>query len=519
MRRRRYPWIALSTCSLVALLLMSRSTAQSQLTEGRWRMGFGIGTNLFLSDLDVQKIAPAGELSLRYGITQAVSLGLTLGYDELKAVQRTPTLQWPGDYQLVRGYDAALMVHVHFLTLKNLSPFCYAGGGLMAYKTLFGDGTTLRGDDKLNSTYIFPLGLGCEWFFSREIALSGKIGYSFVNDLVDKTGNGGPDGFASARIGLSFSLGSSDLDDDDGDGLTNGQEKRLGTDQEIPDTDGDRLKDGEEVKRYLTNPLVVDTDGDGLGDGEEVFVHRTDPTKFDTDGDGLSDGEEELKYKTAPLKPDTDGDGLTDGEEVYRTKTDPLRIDSDSDGLSDWDESRVNKTNPIVADTDGDGLRDGDEVKLYKTDPLRADTDRGGVNDGIEVQRGTNPLDPNDDFPRGTLPLERGKSLILEGVSFEGGTAILTRDSEKALQTALRSLSAIPYVKVEIAGYTDGVGEPATNESLSLRRAEAVRQWLVVRGIDPLRLTTAGYGARSPIATNITAEGRARNRRIELHVK
>ncbi len=76
--------------------------------------------------------------------------------------------------------------------------------------------------------------------------------------------------------------------DDDGDGLTNGQEILLNTRPDLKDTDEDGLSDGDEVNLYRTNPIVADSDGDGLKDGEEI-QRRTDPLRRDTDGDGLED--------------------------------------------------------------------------------------------------------------------------------------------------------------------------------------------------------------------------------------
>jgi len=69
------------------------------------------------------------------------------------------------------------------------------------------------------------------------------------------------------------------------------EEKLLGTDPKNPDTDGDGLKDGEEVNTYRRS-IKADTDGDGLTDGDEVLKYKTDPLKTDSDGDGLSDKDE-----------------------------------------------------------------------------------------------------------------------------------------------------------------------------------------------------------------------------------
>jgi uncharacterized Ntn-hydrolase superfamily protein len=111
--------------------------------------------------------------------------------------------------------------------------------------------------------------------------------------------------------------------DTDADGLTDIEEMALGTNPAEADTDGDRLQDGEEVKRYKTDPLRANTDRDGLSDWAEVTHFGTDPLDADSDDDGLTDGQERKTYKTDPLKADTDGGGVSDGDEVQRG-TNPL---------------------------------------------------------------------------------------------------------------------------------------------------------------------------------------------------
>ncbi len=121
--------------------------------------------------------------------------------------------------------------------------------------------------------------------------------------------------------------------DSDGDGLTDQFELEIGTDPNNPDTDSDRLSDGEEVLRRNTDPLNPDTDSDQLGDGTEVLDHNTDPLKADTEEDLLIDGEE-IRLGTDPRNPDTDSDGLLDGVETPPCP-DPLNPDSDGDGIID----------------------------------------------------------------------------------------------------------------------------------------------------------------------------------------
>ena len=116
------------------------------------------------------------------------------------------------------------------------------------------------------------------------------------------------------------------------------------------------------------------------------------------------------------------------------------------------------------------------------------------------------------------IVLERGKTVILKGVNFEFNKATLTRDSETILEMAFRALRASPDLNVLIVGHTDHVGGAVYNKKLSLRRAQAVKSWMIRKGISVKRLTVAGKGFDEPIDDNTTADGRANNRRIEFRV-
>jgi outer membrane protein OmpA-like peptidoglycan-associated protein len=383
-------------------------------------------------------------------------------------------------------------------SFDSWNPYIYAGAGALHYDVeTVPDASTP--DTKLKGwTGVIPGGLGVQLRLDDRVSfdVNGGYNYTFAENL-DGVKSGKKDAYWNFLAGLTVSGESPDADPD-GDGLTNREEKQLGTDPHKADTDGDGLSDGDEVHKYKTNPLKADSDGDGLSDGDEVMKYKTDPNKADTDGDGLNDGDEVMKYKTDPLKADTDGDGLSDGDEVLKYKTDPLK-----------------------ADTDGDGLSDGDEVLKYKTDPLKKDTDGGGVDDGAEVARGSNPLDPADDMnwppkKKEELTVEVGKAIVLEGVVFKTGKAEITPESEQILTTAYNTLAQNPDIAVEIQGHTDNSGKRASNMKLSQARADAVKAWLVAKGIDAGRITTKGYGPDKPAASNKTAAGKEKNRRIEF---
>lgn len=372
---------------------------------------------------------------------------------------------------------------------------------------------------------------GTDLTFGAGVGLFHKFNSNWAMDLnLGGNGSGGDnfnpafddqnDGWWQGFLSIHYVFDDGGDSDADGDGLTNEQEKLLGTDPNNPDTDGDGLRDGAEVNDHKTNPLNSDSDNDGLTDGAEVNQHKTDPNDRDTDKDGLSDGDEINKYRTTATNPDTDNDGLKDGEEVNRTNTDPLKRDTDGDSLNDGAEVNTHKTNPLAADTDGDQLSDAEEVNTYRTNPLDPDTDKGSVYDGIEVRRGSKPLDAADDVPKPKTDQfdvqSIGAAIVLEGVVFDVNKATIKPESEPILMKALKTMEDNPNIEVEIRGHTDNSGKHDKNVKLSADRAESVKKWLVNKGIAASRLTTKGFGPDSPIAPNDTPENKQKNRRIEF---
>jgi outer membrane protein OmpA-like peptidoglycan-associated protein len=392
------------------------------------------------------------------------------------------------------GYETDLVpLDYRFL----LSPFpaddwnlyLYAGAGFAHYDIDEYPPSATAGVEEDGWFAFFPGGLGLQFAMDENYSFEMSGGYNLtLDDRLNAVELDENDAYWNFLIGITYA-GESGSADPDGDGLTNREEKELGTNPRNPDTDGDGLTDGAEVGTHRTNPLQADTDGDGLTDGEEVNVEKTDPNKADTDGDGLRDGDEVKTHRTDPNKADSDGDTLSDGAEV-----------------------NTHQTNPLNADTDGDNLKDGDEVTRHRTNPKVQDTDNGSVNDGVEVGRGTDPLNMEDDKPKVAV----GESIVLEGIVFKTGSAEITAESETVLENAYDILNKHPEIVVEIQGHTDNTGSKAVNTKLSLARADAVKMWLTDKGIAADRITTAGYGPDRPIAPNTTAEGRQKNRRIEF---
>lgn len=102
---------------------------------------------------------------------------------------------------------------------------------------------------------------------------------------------------------------------------------------------------------------------------------------------------------------------------------------------------------------------------------------------------------------------------------FETGKATLKPESEQQLKNAAAIMKAFPKVKIKVGGYTDNVGNAASNMKLSGDRAKNVMGELVKLGVAANRMTSEGYGANNPVASNDTEEGRAQNRRISISVR
>ena len=206
-----------------------------------------------------------------------------------------------------------------------------------------------------------------------------------------------------------------------------------------------------------------------------------------------------------PVERDSDGDGVLDSKDKCpgtlagrKVNADGCEFDSDGDGVVDGNDKCPNtpagrKVNAdgCELDSDGDGIVDGDD---------KCPTVYAKTADGC-------PLPAAAPEP---------KKLELQGVNFDFDRAVLRQDGLTALDSDVATLKEWGDVKVEIAGHTDSRGSDKYNMNLSQRRAEAVRNYLISKGIAAERLSAKGYGESQPVADNATDEGRFKNRRVEL---
>jgi outer membrane protein OmpA-like peptidoglycan-associated protein/tetratricopeptide (TPR) repeat protein len=116
------------------------------------------------------------------------------------------------------------------------------------------------------------------------------------------------------------------------------------------------------------------------------------------------------------------------------------------------------------------------------------------------------------------IKVKVGKKVVLNNILFETGKSILTSGSYTELDRLLNIMQDNPQMKIEISGHTDKTGSEPINFKLSEARAKTVVEYLVQKGIDRSRMEFKGFGSLQPIADNATAQGRAKNRRVEFKI-
>lgn len=313
-----------------------------------------------------------------------------------------------------------------------------------------------------------------------------------------------------------------------------------------PDSDKDGIVDAEDA--CPNDPGTAefkgcpDRDGDKIIDKDDQCPDVPGVIYFqgcpDVDKDSVMDLKDDCPEIAGKIAlngcPDRDDDGLRDLDDLCPDNAGPISNqgcpDTDNDGIFDFIDNCPTEFGPKEnngcpwPDTDGDGLIDKDDECPNLAGPLKnkgcpyVDTDKDGI------------LDKDDDCPtvpgipenKGCPKIEKVEQEILntafENLEFNTGNAIIKTESYASLDELAKLLVKKPTWKLKISGHTDNQGDDAKNMVLSKQRAEAVKAYLVSKGVDASRLKTEFFGETKPIATNDTPEGRQKNRRVEMKV-
>lgn len=258
-----------------------------------------------------------------------------------------------------------------------------------------------------------------------------------------------------------------------------------------------------------------DTDKDGFADIKDSCPLIAGVAKFggcpDTDNDDVQDSEDACPNLAGSILhngcPDSDSDGLFDNEDDCPAIAGPADnkgcpyADADKDGVRDIDDKCPNVSGPIsnngcpITDKDGDGIPDKDD-KCPNTF-------------GLAELNGCPKLEEKE---------EQILKLAFSNLEFETGKDIIRSTSYASLNDLANLLISKPSYGLRIAGHTDNVGTDEANMILSNKRATAVKNYLISKGVLATKLVTEYYGETKPIADNNTKEGKQLNRRVEMTV-
>ncbi len=377
----------------------------------------------------------------------------------------------------------------------TFGPFAGLGLGVahgLNIKTTLANGTSFKHRDLVQMN--IPATAGVSIKISPRFYALAQISYNFLEtdklDSIRTSERKKHDKILSYGIGISYTLGKEK--DTDKDGVADKVDKCNDTRPNI---------------KVNTLGCDLDTDGDGIADADDVCLNEKGTINGcpDTDEDGIKDSEDKCPNERGILTfmgcADTDGDGIQDSEDVCPT----------TKGITAF------KGCP---DTDGDGIKDAeDKCPTAKGLPNYAgcpDTDGDGVIDIKDKCPKITGLASNNGCPEVNKEIAIKAAKSAKAINFETGSDVILKTSYKDLDNLASILKSEFNLKAEIQGHTDNTGNVDKNKALSQKRADAVKKYLIEKGIEQTRLTAIGYGQEIPLQDNKTVSGRNANRRVEF---
>lgn len=479
-------------CTCIGFTLASKA----QTEDKRWNIGLHGGVTQYSGDLGRDwyetgnamygfgGVSVSRYLSKLFDVSLLLSKG-TIGYNN-------------GATQGFRSDFNAASLNLRFNIVAPeyiIRPYVVAGVGAVLF------------DNKLHFheesyDYMLPTaGAGLNIRLSPVIMLNLQNTFMFSNkDRRDGVDNGtsefkSKDAYLMHMAGLTFNMGNSM--DEDKDGVSDKKDKCLNTPTGIAvDKTGCPIdRDNDKVADYLDQcPDVAgsqmlngcpDRDNDSIEDSKDRCPDVAGTTTLmgcpDADRDGVADLDDKCANTKAGTKVDASG----------------CAIDSDADGVTD-DLDRCPNLAGVIAlkgcpDTDGDGIADLDD---------RCPNAKGSME--------------NKGCPEISKAEVTRITMIGNKIFFENNSDKLKVASLSQLDELTKILFKYDGANLVIEGNTDSVGNDEFNQNLSQKRSEAVRTYLIGKGIPASRLSAIGNGESKPIASNKTALGRAKNRRVEL---
>ncbi len=291
-------------------------------------------------------------------------------------------------------------------------------------------------------------------------------------------------------------------------------------------------------------PVVTDADNDGVPDAQDMCPTVAGKAMFagcpDTDNDGVADKDDACPTISGTLAgcPDSDGDGIADKDDRCPNEKGiaaeggcpkkEVVVDTDGDGIVDKEDGC-----PTIAgarmfngcpDTDGDGIEDRkdncpNQAGIAKYGGCAdGDTDGDGIMDSKDNCPSKAGIAANNGCPGIAAADKATIDFAIKNIRFETSRSVFKTESFSIMNQIVDVLNRYPSYSLRISGHTDSVGDSASNQRLSEKRAKACYDYLAGKGISPSRLSYAGYGESRPVASNSSSEGRRQNRRVEFEL-
>jgi len=441
---------------------------------------------------------------------QADGRGIEMSYS--RRIQKNTYLVFPfkvGIANYAKGDEAPtrdkLMGNLDVLLQNNL----FKHGNVLNPTIHLGIGSTWNTDDN-QFDFNIPAGLGLNLRLMENVYLNVQSQYRFSIEKRDGWHHG---------AGFVVYFGE-EKKDRDGDGITDELDKcpdvpGIASLMGCPDRDGDGITDLEDKCPDVAGvPALAgcpDRDGDGITDADDSCPDEKGVPAFngcpDTDSDGIADQNDKCPKEAGPASNqgcpirDRDGDGIADADDACPSEKGPVATkgcpDRDGDLVIDKEDACPDQKGSTAhkgcPDTDGDGVYDNEDRCITQAGPAS-----------------------NKGCPELKKEEKAMVELAVKAVQFETGKAVLLASSTKILDDVAGILVRNTAYSLNIGGHTDNVGDDKMNQVLSEKRAKAVFDYLVGKGVAAIRMTSAGYGETKPKGDNKTKAGRDLNRRVEF---
>jgi len=257
-----------------------------------------------------------------------------------------------------------------------------------------------------------------------------------------------------------------------------------------------------------------DSDGDGVYDKFDICPDVAGLAEFngcpDSDSDGIQDSEDTCPNQAGSAEfngcPDSDGDGISDNNDTCPNEAGTKALsgcpDADADGVANAQDTCPNEAGPVA--NNGCPWKDGDSDGVLDKD------------DNCPNEAGTVA---NNGCPEVLYPTEEEQAQLITYsriINFELGKSSFENDAISTLEAITAILKAYPKANFVVEGHSDSIASEAFNQTLSEDRSSEVVTFLTTNGIATERLKSVGFGEMNPIESNMTAAGRAANRRVEV---